>query len=87
MIIIGCDYHTAFQQIAFVDTLWRAHAQSSFHDSIRRTQCDQQPMVRRNRLDFVSTALLARAKRACPGRYGVSACSYSSAIRAAATAV
>jgi len=31
------------------------HAQSSFHYSIRRTQCDQQPMIRRNRLDFVST--------------------------------
>ena len=35
--------------------LWRAHAQSSFHDSIRRTQCDQQPMIRRKQLDFVST--------------------------------
>jgi len=31
------------------------HAQSSFHYSIRRTQCDQQPMIRRKQLDFVST--------------------------------
>src|SRR5713101_4971537 len=35
--------------------LWRAHAQSDSTDSIRRMQCDHKPMIRRKRLDFVSS--------------------------------
>ena len=35
--------------------LWRAHAQSDFTDSIRRMQCDHTPIMRRKRLDFVSS--------------------------------